>query len=145
MLLIRMRHSTIYYSIIYTWCCNVSLRTGIASLCVLVYILPYPGRNTSSPIVICTWINVLILSNRFNYLFAHLGPWLLLWKPYSSDRRDLTILRIDFWHFGSKSRTVGRRKLVPNRPNKENFFEAPRSGWMEFTTTKHQFVEFGVG
>ena len=74
--------------------------------------------------VICTWINVLILSNRFNYLFAHLGPLLLLWKPYSSDRRDLTILRIDFWHFGSKSRTVGRRKLVPNRPNKENFFEA---------------------
>jgi hypothetical protein len=41
-------------------------------------IIPYPGPNTSSSIVICTWNNVLIPRNRLSYLHGCLRPWLLL-------------------------------------------------------------------
>jgi hypothetical protein len=69
--------------------------------------------------------------NRFNYLLAHFRPWLLLWMPYSF---EFLILRIEFWHFGSSSRTVHVPVHLANHSSLNLFATKPRNTTATNTT-----------
>jgi hypothetical protein len=67
-----------------------------SSLCVLVYTSLNPGRNTSSPIVISTWINVLIPRNRSSTCLRISGLGCCSGSLHSAPNRELHCFTMRF-------------------------------------------------